>query len=240
MSVTKKNGGGVELGPIGMTLQSGDEGADGGDDNRSTGTRKDWGDETPSIARLTTAEWRAKYEDPDGRVDLMVEEDFNAGSRLVGGREVHLGVAAAGTGTGEGPSVSDAPRHTCTIKNMYNGEIVVVDVPQDRYILWEAEDAGLVLPYACRAGCCTACAVKVTKGEVFQHQALGVSKELRDAGYALMCVAFPLSDCEMETCEEDLLYQKQFGRHFEQYALDKDGALVERDDFALEIADFDE
>lgn len=35
-----------------------------------------------SIARLTTAEWRAKYE-KDGMVDLWVEEEFNAGSRLV-------------------------------------------------------------------------------------------------------------------------------------------------------------
>ncbi len=35
-----------------------------------------------------------------------------------------------------------------------------------RYILWEAEDKGLELPYACRMGCCTACAVKVLQGEV--------------------------------------------------------------------------
>lgn len=37
-----------------------------------------------SIARMTTAEWRAKYE-KDGTVDLFVEEEFNAGSRLIVG-----------------------------------------------------------------------------------------------------------------------------------------------------------
>lgn len=39
-----------------------------------------------------------------------------------------------------------------------------------RYVLWEAEDKGLLLPYACRMGCCTACAVKIKEGEMYQPQ----------------------------------------------------------------------
>jgi ferredoxin len=35
-----------------------------------------------SIHSMTTDEWRAKYE-KDGAIDLWVEEEFNAGSRLV-------------------------------------------------------------------------------------------------------------------------------------------------------------
>lgn len=68
-----------------------------------------------------------------------------------------------------------------------------------RYILWEAEDKGLELPYACRMGCCTACAVRVKEGSVYQPEALGISQELRDEGYALMCVGFPTSDAVLET-----------------------------------------
>lgn len=49
-----------------------------------------------------------------------------------------------------------------------------------------------------------------------QYQALGVSRELREAGYALMCVAFPLSDCRLETVEEDEVYELQFGRAFDR------------------------
>ena len=39
-----------------------------------------------------------------------------------------------------------------------------------RYILWEAEEQGLLLPYACRMGCCTACAVRIKEGEMYQPQ----------------------------------------------------------------------
>lgn len=39
-----------------------------------------------------------------------------------------------------------------------------------RYVLWEAEDRGLLLPYACRMGCCTACAVRIKEGDMYQPQ----------------------------------------------------------------------
>jgi ferredoxin len=35
-----------------------------------------------SIARMSTEEWRTKFEQ-DGTVDLWLEDEFNAGSRLV-------------------------------------------------------------------------------------------------------------------------------------------------------------
>jgi len=89
-------------------------------------------------------------------------------------------------------------------------------------------------------GCCTACAVKVKSGELRQVEALGVSQGLRDAGYALMCVAYPVTDCELEVVEEDEVYDLQFGRSFQEAALDPNSPWVERDDFALEIAQMDE
>jgi ferredoxin len=54
--------------------------------------------------------------------------------------------------------------------------------------MWEAEDRGMQLPNACRMGCCTVCAVRVLEGQMYQPQSLGVSAELRERGYGLMCV----------------------------------------------------
>ena len=145
-----------------------------------------------------------------------------------------------GIGTGEGVSRGNVQSHHVKIHNRYADEIVEVEVPEDRYVLWEAEDHGLKLPYACRMGCCTTCAVKVLSGEMYQPQALGISKHLKEQGYALMCVGFPKSDLVLETVNEDEVYDLQFGRQFEEQALNKTGQNIQRDDFALELADMDE
>ena len=72
-------------------------------------------------------------------------------------------------------------------------------------------------------------------------QSLGVSKELKEAGYALLCVAYPKGDAVVQTLEEDEVYDKQFGEAFAERALKpSDRKSIERDDFALEIANMDE
>ena len=106
--------------------------------------------------------------------------------------------------------------------------------------MWEAEDQGLLLPYACRMGCCTACAVRVKSGTLTQPEALGVAAELRDRGFALMCVGYATTDCVLEVAAEDEVYDLQFGEQFEKAATDPRSAAVMRDDFALEIANMDE
>lgn len=75
-------------------------------------------------------------------------------------------------------------------------------------------------------------------GSVFQ--ALGISEELKKQGYALMCVGFPLTDMVLETVAEDEVYDLQFGRFFTELATDPSKASVQRDDFALELAEYDE
>ncbi|KXZ56746.1 hypothetical protein GPECTOR_1g672 [Gonium pectorale] len=234
-----KSSSGVALGPI--SLSFGTELNDPNGLDASTSGRVDGSDagaRPPSIHSMSTAEWRELFE-KDGTNDLWLEDEFNAGSRLVGGRAVHKG-GVYGFRTGEGPSAGECAVHKIKIFDHYGNQEIDIEVPEDRYILWEAEDKGLELPYACRMGCCTACAVRVKEGSVYQPEALGISQELKDMGYALMCVGFPTSDAVMETVSEDEIYELQFGQYFAAQALDPEAETVERDDYALSIANMDE
>jgi ferredoxin len=83
----------------------------------------------------------------------------------------------------------------------------------DQTVLQAAEAAGLALPSSCCSGVCTTCAARLTTGQVNQPDAMGVKEELRQAGYALLCVAYPLSDLELVAGQEDALYEAQFGQY---------------------------
>ncbi|HEY9734798.1 MAG TPA: 2Fe-2S iron-sulfur cluster-binding protein [Trichocoleus sp.] len=104
--------------------------------------------------------------------------------------------------------------HTIRIHHRQTDRFYVVEVPEDRYILQTAENQGADLPFSCRNGACTACAVRVKSGTLFQPEAMGLSPDLRDQGYALLCVSYPRSDLEVETQDEDEVYELQFGRYF--------------------------
>ncbi|MCA1995512.1 MAG: 2Fe-2S iron-sulfur cluster binding domain-containing protein [Coleofasciculus sp. S288] len=100
------------------------------------------------------------------------------------------------------------------IHNRQTGTHHTLQVPADRYILQTAENQGVELPFSCRNGACTTCAVRILEGEIYQPEAMGLSQKLRDKGYALLCVSYPRSDLEVETQDEDEVYELQFGRYF--------------------------
>ena len=104
--------------------------------------------------------------------------------------------------------------HTVTIHHRDTQQTYIVQVPEDRYILQTAESQGADFPFSCRNGACTSCAVRILAGEVAQPEAMGLSLDLRQQGYALLCVSYPRSDLEVETQEEDEVYELQFGRYF--------------------------
>ncbi|MEB3311950.1 MAG: 2Fe-2S iron-sulfur cluster-binding protein [Snowella sp.] len=100
------------------------------------------------------------------------------------------------------------------IHHRQTGESHTVFVPEDQYILHSAEAQGYELPFSCRNGACTSCAVRILSGEIYQPEAMGLSPELQERGYALLCVSYPRSDLEVETQDEDEVYDLQFGRYF--------------------------
>jgi len=104
--------------------------------------------------------------------------------------------------------------HTIKVYNRQTGISHTLEVPEDRYILHTAEHNGAELPFSCRNGACTTCAVRVVSGEIYQPEAIGLSPALRRQGYALLCVSYARSDLEVETQDEDEVYELQFGRFF--------------------------
>ncbi len=99
--------------------------------------------------------------------------------------------------------------HSVTIH--HDGKTDTIQVPEGTTVLQAAEDAGLSLPSSCYAGVCTTCAVKVISGDIDQSAGAGISPEVQQEGYSLICIAYAKSDLEIEAGKEDEVYDLQFG-----------------------------
>ncbi|NMG06538.1 2Fe-2S iron-sulfur cluster-binding protein [Brasilonema sp. UFV-L1] len=82
-----------------------------------------------------------------------------------------------------------------------------IEVPDDQYILDIAQEAGIRLPSGCKQGECSACVAKIISGEVDQSEQKFLRSHEVEAGYTITCVAYPLSDCTLETHQEQVLYK---------------------------------
>ena len=81
---------------------------------------------------------------------------------------------------------------------LVNRNHFVVEVAEHQPILAAVETAGLRLPVGCRYGGCITCAARLLQGKVNQSQAIALKPTQVAAGYVLLCVAYPRSNCQFE------------------------------------------
>ena len=86
---------------------------------------------------------------------------------------------------------------------------------EDQDVISAAKMNGIDLPNSCCSGVCTSCASIILEGSVEQEDAMGLNDDLREKGFALLCVAYPKSDLHVVIGDqvEDDLYNDQFGKY---------------------------
>ncbi len=103
--------------------------------------------------------------------------------------------------------------HKITVRFQQENRTISFDVPEGENILHFFEENGEKLPFSCRNGCCTACAVKIISGSIDQSNGIGLSKQMQEKGYGLLCIAKVIGPVSVETQAEDEVYELQFGQY---------------------------
>ena len=103
--------------------------------------------------------------------------------------------------------------HKVTIHYRQANKTISLDVPEGENILQYFESSNEKLPYLCRNGCCTVCAVRILSGRIDQSDGIGLSKQMQEDGYGLLCIAKAIDSIELETQDDDEVYQMQFGKY---------------------------
>ncbi|XP_021291066.1 uncharacterized protein LOC110421728 [Herrania umbratica] len=90
----------------------------------------------------------------------------------------------------------------------HEGQSTELEVEPDETILSKVLDSGLFVPHDCKLGVCMTCPAKLLSGEVDQSDGM-LSDDVMERGFALLCAAYPRSDCHIKTIPEEELLSLQ-------------------------------
>ena len=104
------------------------------------------------------------------------------------------------------------------MKSMFTHQVILknqnicLKVHSDQTIYEAALEAGVQLPIGCNYGGCITCAAKLVAGKVRQPGASALNRRQSKAGFILLCVAKPKTDCIVEEGVEshEGLFQNPF------------------------------
>jgi ferredoxin len=82
---------------------------------------------------------------------------------------------------------------------------VRTEVPDDHYLLDAGVAAGLDLPFMCLQGWCTTCAGRILEGRVDQSESRRFYPQDAEAGFVLLCSAYPRSDLRILTHQKEAM-----------------------------------
>ena len=92
--------------------------------------------------------------------------------------------------------------HTLTLERA-DGASERLAASPDETVLEAAEAAGVGLPFGCLTGACGTCTARLLEGRVEHRRPPRALKQRhREAGYVLLCVAEPRSDCRLRVGAE--------------------------------------
>ncbi|XP_073525747.1 uncharacterized protein [Phyllobates terribilis] len=90
----------------------------------------------------------------------------------------------------------------------HEGQSTELEVDPDESILSKALDSGMDVPHDCKLGVCMTCPAKLISGKVDQSDGM-LSDDVVERGYALLCAAYPRSDCHIRVIPEEELLSLQ-------------------------------
>lgn len=97
-------------------------------------------------------------------------------------------------------------KYFISLINKQNNSEKTIECFENQFILEAAEEQNIELPYSCRTGSCSTCIGKIVKGIADQSAQTFLDDKQIDQKFILLCCAYPMSDMQILTHEEENLY----------------------------------